>query len=145
MKNLLYLFSLSLILACISCSTTQNSLDKESNQTADERRLENQANKDLADALRKNTNITVLGQGSDVKVLIRGTSSFGQHGQHTQPLYVIDGVAIGNSYVAANRVINPNDIKSIQILSSLSEVATYGERGNHGVIKIRTHKSMTNK
>ena len=142
MKNFLYLLLVGFCFVTISCATQQQSQALEqTTQTSQDFRLRIQSNANLADALRKNTNLTVLGQGSDTKVILRGTSSFGMHGQHTQPLYVVDGVAIGNSYTAANRMINPNEIVSIRILRNLSEVSTYGEKGNHGVIKIRTAKN----
>ena len=100
--------------------------------------MESQTNLSLADILRKNTALTVTGSGNGVRVLVRGTSSFGQHGQHTQPLYVVDGVSIGNDYASVNRRVNADDIARVEVLRSLSEVATYGERANHGVIKITT-------
>ncbi len=137
-KNLFYLFIVSLSFVAISCSTQQGAALEGLEQTVQDKRLESQANYSLADVLRKNTALTVMGIGNNVKVLVRGTSTFGQHGQVTQPLYVVDGVAVGNNYATVDRRINVADIAKVEVLRSLSQVATYGERGNHGVIKITT-------
>lgn len=49
------------------------------------------------------------------------------------PLYVIDGTISGGM---GN--LNPNDIKSIQILKDASTTAVYGSKGSNGVILITT-------
>ncbi len=66
----------------------------------------------------------------------------------SQPLYVVDGVPIDNSYVywgsgnvqTPNRAsdINPNDIESIEVLKGASAAAIYGARASNGVILITT-------
>ena len=93
--------------------------------------------------------------GPAVSVHIRGITSF----SGSEPLYVIDGVAIdGNS--ATNGIqltspsspstqetspsplaeLNPNDIESIDILKDASATAIYGSRGANGVVVITTKK-----
>jgi TonB-linked SusC/RagA family outer membrane protein len=96
--------------------------------------------------------------GAGVSVRIRGVTSF----SGTEPLYVIDGVAIsGNapSQASSNDGIfgglspvsqentpsvlaslNPNDIESIDILKDASATAIYGSRGANGVVIITTKK-----
>lgn len=69
--------------------------------------------------------------GSEAKITIRGTKTFG----NTNPLYVIDGLI-----TTANRDFNPNDIESIQILKDASTTAIYGSRAANGVIIITTKK-----
>ena len=78
--------------------------------------------------------ITVRGggqPGSEAKITIRGTKTFG----NTNPLYVVDGLI-----TTANRDFNPNDIESIQILKDASTTAIYGSRAANGVIIITTKK-----
>lgn len=70
--------------------------------------------------------------GAEGFVQIRGTSTFGT----SNPLYVIDGVALGT----ANRDFNYNDIESIQVLKDASAAAIYGSRAANGVIIITTKK-----
>jgi TonB-linked SusC/RagA family outer membrane protein len=71
--------------------------------------------------------------GSRSTVRIRGISSF----QNNDPLYVIDGVPVQDSYV---NFINPNDISSIQVLKDASSASIYGSRASNGVILIETVK-----
>jgi outer membrane cobalamin receptor len=51
--------------------------------------------------------------GSRSTVRIRGVSSF----QNNDPLYIVDGVALQDSYI---NWLNPNDIQSIQVLKDAS-------------------------
>ncbi len=100
--------------------------------------------------------------GGNVNIVIRGINSITGG---NQPLYVIDGYAIGaggsgsdvsnfngNSYSSegmanntASKInplssINPSDIASIEILKDASATAIYGSRGANGVIIITTKK-----
>lgn len=105
-----------------------------------------------------NSNSGAPGGGLSVK--LRGaTSIFG----NTQPLYIIDGVYVDNSSIAAglnavsaaaaggsasnqdnpsNRIadINPEDIQSLEILKGASAAAIYGSRAAAGVIIITTKR-----
>lgn len=105
--------------------------------------------------------------GGNVNMLIRGVSSITGG---NQPLYVIDGFAMGtggggsdmrsyggNSFSSAgmanntgNRVnplasINPSDIESIEILKDASATAIYGSRGANGVVIITTKRGSYGK
>ena len=91
----------------------------------------------LADYLRTKGGVIVSGTGDNIIVQIRGINSI--QGD-TRPFFYIDGVAIGRSYADANNALNPNRIKNVRILSSLSELAIYGENGNNGIIKITSKK-----
>lgn len=52
----------------------------------------------------------------------------------SQPLYVVDGIKVGND---AN-FINPADIESMEVLKDASATAIYGSEGANGVIMITT-------
>ena len=71
--------------------------------------------------------------GSRSTVRIRGISSF----QNNEPLYVVDGVPLQDSYI---NWLNPNDITSIQVLKDASASSIYGSRASNGVIVIETTK-----
>ena len=76
-------------------------------------------------------NVTSSGQpGTGASVRIRGYGTIGNN----EPLYIIDGVpsirGIGD--------INPNDIKSIQVLKDASAASIYGARAGNGVIIVTT-------
>jgi len=71
--------------------------------------------------------------GSRSTVRVRGISSF----QNNDPLYVVDGTPVQDSYV---NFLNPEDIASIQVLKDASAASIYGSRASNGVILIETIK-----
>ncbi|MFN8583567.1 MAG: TonB-dependent receptor plug domain-containing protein, partial [Gemmatimonadaceae bacterium] len=71
--------------------------------------------------------------GARSTVRIRGISSF----QNNDPLYVIDGTPVQDSYI---NWLNPNDIESIQVLKDASAASIYGSRASNGVVIIETTK-----
>ncbi|UCG85731.1 MAG: TonB-dependent receptor, partial [Gemmatimonadota bacterium] len=71
--------------------------------------------------------------GSRSTVRIRGISSF----QNNDPLYIIDGTPVEDSYV---NWLNPADIESIQVLKDASAASVYGSRATNGVILIQTKR-----
>ena len=103
--------------------------------------------------------------GGGISVKLRGATSLQGN---TQPLYIIDGVYIDNSSIAAglnavsaaaaggsasnqdnpsNRIadINPEDIENIEILKGASAAAIYGSRAAAGVVIITTKKGKSGK
>ena len=68
---------------------------------------------------------------ANAAVRIRGVATINGN---ASPLYVVDGVQIGNN---AN-FINPADIESIEILKDASATAIYGSAGANGVVMITT-------
>lgn len=96
------------------------------------------ASQSLADVLRKNSSLMIRGSGESVKITVRGAGSINLN---TEPLFVVDGIPMGNSYSRANSAVNPAQIKSVRVLKSQSEITIYGEDGNHGVILIKTTNS----
>lgn len=71
--------------------------------------------------------------GEGFKVNIRGLGTIG----HSEPLFVIDGVAGGNI-----NNLNPADIQSIDILKDAASAAIYGSRAANGVIIITTRQGQ---
>jgi len=93
--------------------------------------------------------------GAAVSVRVRGITTF----SGSEPLYVIDGVAIdGNGANNGHQLVssaspseqekspsvlaslNPNDIETIDVLKDASATAIYGSRGSNGVVIITTKK-----
>jgi TonB-linked SusC/RagA family outer membrane protein len=70
--------------------------------------------------------------GEQMNVTIRGVGSLGAG---SDPLYVIDGFAVGTS-IGQN--LNPSDIESITILKDAASTAIYGARGSNGVVLVTT-------
>ncbi len=69
--------------------------------------------------------------GAAMQIRIRGTRSLTAT---NDPLVVLDGIP----FAGAIGDINPNDIKSIDILKDASATAIYGSRGANGVILVTT-------
>lgn len=99
--------------------------------------------------------------GGSSRITIRGANSFLGN---NQPLFVVDGVPIGNSdfsdnsqqrgfgggstpYDYGNAIsdINPADIESMSVLKGTAATAIYGVRGSNGVIVITTKKGKQRK
>ncbi len=84
------------------------------------------------------------GGGSAIR--IRGGTSLGAS---SDPLIVIDGVAMDNGGVAGGRnplnFVNPSDIASITVLKDASAGAIYGSRAANGVIIITTKSGQPGK
>lgn len=79
--------------------------------------------------------------GGRASIRIRGNSSISVT---NDPLYVVDGVILNVSTLRNGTspidYLNPNDIKSVEILKDASATAIYGARGANGVILITTKK-----
>ena len=71
--------------------------------------------------------------GANMQIRIRGTRSLTAS---NDPLIVLDGIP----FMGNLSDINPNDIKSMDILKDASSTAIYGSRGANGVILITTFK-----
>lgn len=72
----------------------------------------------------------------DASIRIRGINTINGS---TDPIYVVDGLVMDNSYSGFNAV-NLNDVASIEVLKDASATALYGSRGSNGVVVITTKK-----
>ena len=82
--------------------------------------------------------------GSPVAVRVRGVGTVG----NTQPLFVIDGIPVGNNDAANTNplsTVNPADIESISVLKDASSAALYGMRAANGVVLITTKRGKSGK
>ena len=66
-----------------------------------------------------------------MKIRIRGANSISKS---NDPLYVVDGIVRESGLDG----INPEDIRSMQVLKDASSTAIYGSRGSNGVVLITT-------
>lgn len=108
-------------------------------------------------AASRNTNVTSALQGKVAGVTVQSTSNdpgatnsviirgFGSINGSNQPLYVIDGVPLQNSYATTQghalslsgiSNISSDDIESMTILKGAAATALYGSRAANGVIVI---------
>jgi hypothetical protein len=56
----------------------------------------------------------------------------------SQPLYIVDGIEVGNNVV---QNLDPAEITSITVLQNKAGVAIYGDRAANGVVSVTTKKS----
>jgi len=115
---------------------------------------ENAAQKSEPDVLRalqgKIAGVSIEGSsavaGSATRIVIRGASSFKGN---NQPLFIVDGVPYSNDQVSGDissgtvgqspiSTIDPNNIKSMQVLKGAAAAALYGSRAANGVVVITT-------
>ncbi len=73
--------------------------------------------------------------GATMQIRIRGDRSLTGD---NNPLVVLDGIP----FVGSLADINPNDIKSIDVLKDASATAIYGSRGANGVILVTTNRGQ---
>lgn len=91
--------------------------------------------------------------GGSSKITVRGETSLNINGN--QPLFVIDGVPVGNDgtsntsggadYGNSAAEFNPADIESMNVLKGPAAAALYGSRAAHGAIIITTKKGSKRK
>lgn len=130
MNKSIFILSLLLIAIMISCKSNQGTAS-----------TVNPANQkqflSLAEYLQTTPGLQISYQGEEPVITIRGLQSLGAE---QEPLYIVDGAQVGNSYRNASDIVDPNDIKNIMVLKDLASTSSYGLRGSNGVIVIKTGK-----
>lgn len=124
----------SLLLVLAACGSSKNSGSGEI-PTAEQVEARNKAVIPLITQIRKLPGITVQG---GVPVFIKGNNSI-QARRRDEPLYVLDGMPMGNSFRQIEDIVQPVDVESIRALSG-AEASFYGSRGASGVILITTRR-----
>lgn len=76
--------------------------------------------------------------GGSLNIEVRGT---GTVTSGTEPLFIVDGIPMEGGL----STINPDDVKSIQILKDAASTAVYGSRGANGVFLITTKRGNEGK
>ena len=101
-----------------------------------------------------NITTNATGAAGSSRVVIRGASSLSGN---NQPLYVVDGIPIGNNNNGSAgewggsdggdgiSSINPDEVASISVLKGGAASALYGSRGSGGVILITTKTGESQK
>ncbi|UGU17418.1 SusC/RagA family TonB-linked outer membrane protein [Sinomicrobium kalidii] len=78
--------------------------------------------------------------GANPQIFIRGGSSTSPEGD--SPLFIVDGVVGGMRNISD---LNPDDIKSVQVLKDAASTAIYGARAANGIIIIETKSGTAGK
>lgn len=73
-----------------------------------------------------------------VPVFVKGNNSI-QGGARSEPLYVVDGIPVANSFRQIQDIVQPVDVASIKAVFG-ADASFYGSRGASGVILITTRR-----
>lgn len=110
-----------------SCSTTRDSTASTNKMSKSE-----PVYRELIDMISKQPGVQVKKAGADYDITIRSKGTFlTSH----QPLYVVDGLAVGTRYADVANMVQVTDVDRIRVLKG-SEATQYGSRGGNGVIEI---------
>lgn len=134
MKKLIPVWMVCGLLLLASCGGSKSS-PSGNTTTAEEVEARNKAVIPLLTQIRKLPGITVQ---RGVPIFIKGNTTI-QGGRLEEPLYVVDGIPIGNSFRQVEDIVQPVDVQSIRSLSG-AEASFYGARGASGVILITTRR-----
>ncbi len=154
MRNYVSVLMIVLLFALASCasvqpntSSSEGDLDNGYTLVDGENKLklgmenrpneERPSNLNLADMVGQLAGVDMAGRGNNVSFRVRGAASFFAS---SDPLFVLNGSAVGSDFSALANVVDPYMVKSIRVLKG-SDASIYGARGANGVILIRTKKS----
>ena len=128
-------FYVSIItLIFFSCEINKTTVSNSSN-IFDSRTPKNKSGISLLNKIRTSPGIIIQGNDEEnARVYTRGMSSINFP---KEVLFILDGLQIGTFSQIVN-ILDPNDIKSIQVLKNGADLAIYGFRGSGGVILIKT-------
>ena len=135
MKTVIYrmgaIFVLFVGATMIGCTTSSKTVSHE-NQNERDRKYRVDHPLILSDFLREAPGVT-LDWTTGVPTIRGG-----------HPLYVIDGMRVGHDYHEVARMVNVNDIASVEVLKSASEGLMYGRDVAYGVVHIHTRTGQVN-
>ncbi len=135
MKKITFLLSALIFVALTSCSASKTSNDTEGDLRA-ELDQKNRGNISLLSQIRQKPGIIIK---NGVPALQRAENSISNLASQ-EPLYILDGQIMGNSFNSVNNVVANFMVKKIEILSG-SDASSYGVQAAKGVIKITTNSN----
>ena len=130
-KGILLLLFAFILLSCGNSKQAASGGDPDIEATLDDA---NAAVIPLVTRIQKLPGVTLRG---GVPVFIKNANT--TTGTPPYPLYVVDGLIVGNSFRSVENIVQPVDVKNIRALTG-SNASVYGARGANGVIEITTKK-----
>ncbi|WP_405379713.1 TonB-dependent receptor plug domain-containing protein [Maribacter sp. LLG6340-A2] len=128
------IFTLFITATLISCGSSQKTTSEKSNIKA-ELDEKNRTNFTLLERIIQMPGII---NRNGKPVFAKTSNSFSNTGTQ-EPLYILDGYELGNSFSSLNEAVKSFNVKKIRILSS-ADAAMYGTRAANGVIIVTTYK-----
>jgi TonB-dependent starch-binding outer membrane protein SusC len=133
-------FAAVLVAGCKSGQRSTNTTPPPSASELTSKDIEQAPGQSIEEILKgRVAGVTVTRTDGGISVRIRGASSLYAN---TEPLYVLDGVAIQPGAGGSLTGIDPYDIESIEVLKDPADTAMYGMRGANGVIVIKTKRAQ---
>jgi TonB-dependent SusC/RagA subfamily outer membrane receptor len=128
------LFLIATLIAVVACGPSKDTTpgDPTLKQSLDEK---NRVSISLLNRIRRLPGITIR---NGVPVFTKNSSDISS-GVPIEPLYVLDGYVMGNSFRAVDELVDNINIQKIEALSD-TEAAFYGSRAANGVILISSYK-----
>lgn len=128
--GLLLLAALSIGTSCASSKSSTTSVS-----SAEEIEEKNQGHIPLLTRIRRLPGV-VLQNG--VPTIAKNTNTVSSFGSG-EPLYILDGQLIGNSFNRINDLVDNFNVKSVKVLKG-SAASSYGAQAASGVIAIETYQ-----
>jgi len=128
-KAISFLFICSMLF--FSCATSNNSSTSESKSP---RTVDSANEKSMSELMQKLSGVIVSGSGNNTTVRVMVGNYFSE--PFSEPLFLLNGVSFSNDFLSVQNSINPQDVESVQVYKTPSELGRYGVRGVHGVIDI---------
>jgi outer membrane receptor for ferrienterochelin and colicin len=91
----------------------------------------------LADYIRRAGGVSVHNIDGQTRVRIRGNLSFNST---SEPLFIVDGVRLGNNYDRVENLVPVDYIKSIRVLKGSEASSRFGLAASSGAIIIKTKR-----
>ncbi len=87
----------------------------------------------LESYLLRTPGVVLVNKGGATKAQVRGVSSFNAE---TEPLFIVNGTAVGTSYINAAALVASMEILSVRVLKG-PDASLYGVRGGNGVVIVK--------
>jgi TonB-dependent SusC/RagA subfamily outer membrane receptor len=122
------------LLSIMACGPSKNTAggNRSAKKTLDEK---NKVSISLLNQIRRLPGIAIR---NGVPVFTKNSTDIST-GIPIEPLYVLDGYAIGNSFRDVDELVDNVNVQKIEALSD-TEASFYGSRAANGVILITTYK-----
>ncbi len=130
------LFAIACMLLVSSCYTSEKAIQNDKDENMVDANV--QGMRQLIDYIRVQPGVEVRGGASNPIAVIRGAKSFSGE---NEPIYVVDGVIVGNSYREAVSSVDIFNIERVMVITP-PRAGKYGARGQDGVIEITTKKAI---
>ena len=128
-STIILITSLTLLISCSTSGSAGHKGPDTKNQVSSNEHLT------LEDYLRRLNGVQVQGSGNNLTVTIRSNMSVSNSTE--QPLFIVNGQKIGNSYSEVASIVDQETITSVEAIPP-SRASMYGIEGGAGVILIRT-------